>query len=226
MVTFTCWQGGRPVALNNLTPPLVFDIPDAESMAVEWGQITERRCVFWNTTSRSWRTEGVEDSATELHARAVRELPCDVVLRGMAQAVVFFFCATDIPAKFLHVEFRVACRFLDCPCVLHFFVPLLCPPCACAIGRTGSLWRRTRRATFRPHHRIPVSSCLPRWFQKTKRVEARRQPTHMSMRDFEATAPSGVLRNPSPCGTRRLYVAHPLLFRAGGTVVVNKGGCH
>ena len=67
------------------------------------------------------------DSAKELHARAVRKLPCDVVLRGMVQAVVFLLCDGH-SREVLACRISCACRFLDCSCVLHFFVPLLHPP--------------------------------------------------------------------------------------------------
>ena len=222
MMTFTCWQGGRAVALNNLTPPLVFDIPDAESMAVERGQITERRCVFWNTTSRSWRTDGVETQRKNFtHVQCASSHATSFSVEWQKRACSF--CATDIPAKFLHVEFGVpVASWIALACLSSLY--LCCIPLCMRDRKDWQSLETNSESYFRLHHRNRVSSCLPRWFQKTKPVGARRQPTHMSMSDFEATAPSAVLRNPSPCETRRLYVSHPLLFRAGGTVVVNKGG--
>ena len=44
------------------------------------------------------------------------------------------------------------------------------------------------------------------------------------MDDFESTAPSAVLQVLSPSGTKRLCVAHPLLFRPGARVALNEGG--
>ena len=174
-------------------------------MAVEWGQITERRCVLWNTTSRNWRTEGGETQRQNFtHVQCTSSHATSFSVERQKRTCSFR--ATDIHPKFLHVEFRVpVASWIALACFTSLY--LCCIPLCMRDRKDWQSLETNSESHCRPHHRIRVSSCLPRWFQKTKRVGARRQPTHMSMCDFEATAPLVVLRNPSPCGTRRLCVS-------------------
>ena len=60
LVTFTLvTYSGVVVHMDNLSPPLAFIIPEPERISVDPGTIWTRTCVFWDSSSRSWETDGV-----------------------------------------------------------------------------------------------------------------------------------------------------------------------
>lgn len=224
MVTFTYWHAGRPVPMNNITPPLTFDIPQSESMMVESGRITSRRCVFWNTTTSSWSTEGVETRRKNLtHVSCTSSHATSFSVEWQRRACSF--CATSIPATFFEVEVGVpAALWVTASCLSLLYLSCLLP--LLLDRRDWKAAETNSDSYFRPHHRRRnQSGLLLRLFRKQQkqRVAPRRQFANMRLEDFP-TAPSAKLQALSPSGSRRIYVAHPLIFRPGAPVVLNQGG--
>ena len=65
MVSFSARIHGQSIALTNLVPALRFTLSMTEQLVAygDAGLISERTCVFWNTTAAEWRQDGPSCSA-------------------------------------------------------------------------------------------------------------------------------------------------------------------
>ena len=59
MVSFSVRISGQSVALTNLVPALRFTLSMTDNLVVHGGAglVSERTCVYWNTSEAEWRQD-------------------------------------------------------------------------------------------------------------------------------------------------------------------------